>query len=80
MASQIRENSRRVVAVALAEDVVVVDEGLLSSPDSALNRGQTNFSQQDETRGQCYQPFYHGNLLPFRGHMIILCYKASLPW
>ncbi len=23
--------------------------------------------------------FYHANLLPFHGHTIILCYKATLP-
>jgi hypothetical protein len=28
---------------------------------------------------QCYKTFYSGNLLPFHGHTIILCYKATLP-
>jgi len=32
------------------------------------------------TSGQCYKTFYHGNLLPFHGNTIILCYKATLPW
>ncbi len=31
-------------------------------------------------RAQCYKTFYHGNLLPFHGNTIILCYKAILPW
>jgi hypothetical protein len=31
-------------------------------------------------RGQCYKTFYRGNLLPFHGNIIILCYKATLPW
>jgi hypothetical protein len=30
--------------------------------------------------GQCYKTFYHGNLLPFHGNTIILCYQAILPW
>jgi hypothetical protein len=78
MASQIRENSRRVVAVALAEDVVVVDEGLLSSPDSALNRGQTNFSQQDETGANVIKLFNVVIYPPFNGIAVILRYKTSL--
>ncbi len=32
------------------------------------------------TRGQCYKTFYRGNLLPFHGNTIILCYKAILFW
>jgi hypothetical protein len=32
------------------------------------------------TWGQCYKTFYSGNLLPFHGITIILCYKAILPW
>ncbi len=24
--------------------------------------------------------FYRSNLLPFHGHTVILCYKATLPW
>jgi hypothetical protein len=31
-------------------------------------------------RGQCYKTFYRGNLPPFHGHTVILCYKATLPW
>jgi hypothetical protein len=30
-----------------------------------------------KTRAQCYKTFYHGNLPPFHGHAIILCYKAT---
>ncbi len=30
------------------------------------------------TRAQCYETFYCGNLSPFHGHTIILCYKAKL--
>ncbi len=41
---------------------------------------QRNDSKQTDTRGQCYKTFYHGNLLPFHGNTIILCYKAILPW
>ncbi len=26
------------------------------------------------------QNFYNGNLLPFYGNTVILCYKAVLPW
>ncbi len=33
-----------------------------------------------DTWGQCYKTFYRGNLLPFHGNTIILCYKAILPW
>jgi hypothetical protein len=29
---------------------------------------------------QCYKTFYHGNLPPFPGHTIILCYKTLLLW
>jgi hypothetical protein len=29
--------------------------------------------------GQCYKNFYRGNLPPFHGNTIILCYKAILP-
>jgi hypothetical protein len=32
------------------------------------------------TRGQFYETFYHGNLPPFHGIAVILCYKAILPW
>ncbi len=32
------------------------------------------------TWAQCYKTFYRGNLLPFRGHTVILCYKATFPW
>jgi hypothetical protein len=32
-----------------------------------------------DTRGQCYKAFYRGNLLPFQGNTVILCYKAILP-
>ncbi len=32
------------------------------------------------TWGQSYKTFYHGNVLPFHGNAIILCYKAILPW
>ncbi len=28
---------------------------------------------------QCYKTFYHGNLPPFHGDTVILCYKAILP-
>ncbi len=34
----------------------------------------------NKTRGQCYKTFYCGNLLPFHGNIIILYYKAILPW
>jgi hypothetical protein len=39
-----------------------------------------NTCDANDTRGQCYKTFYHGNLLPFLGNTIILCYKALLPW
>jgi hypothetical protein len=29
--------------------------------------------------GQCYKTFHHGNLPPFHGNSIILCYKDMLP-
>jgi hypothetical protein len=29
---------------------------------------------------QCYKTFYCSNLLPFHGHIIILCNKATLSW
>ncbi len=29
-------------------------------------------------QGQCYKTFYHGNLLPFHGKTIILCYKSYI--
>ncbi len=32
------------------------------------------------TWAQCYKTFYRGNLLPFHGHTITLCYKVTLPW
>jgi hypothetical protein len=31
-------------------------------------------------RCQCYKTFYRGNLPPFHGNSIILCYKHILPW
>ncbi len=31
-----------------------------------------------DTKGQCYETFYHGNLPPFDGIAVILCYKTSL--
>ncbi len=30
--------------------------------------------------GHRNKTFYRGNLLPFHGNTIILCYKAILPW
>jgi hypothetical protein len=30
--------------------------------------------------GQSYTAFYHGNLLPFHGIVVILCYKPILLW
>jgi hypothetical protein len=33
-----------------------------------------------DSRGQCYKTFYCGNLPPFHGNTIILCYKARLAW
>ncbi len=32
------------------------------------------------TWAQCYKTFYPGNLPPFHGGTVILCYKATLPW
>jgi hypothetical protein len=29
---------------------------------------------------QFYKTFCFGNLPPFHGHTVILCYKAALPW
>ncbi len=37
-------------------------------------------SKENEIRGQCYKTFYRGNLPPFHGHNIILCYKTLLLW
>ncbi len=31
------------------------------------------------TWAQYYKTFYHGNLPPFHGHAVFLCYKATLP-
>ncbi len=31
------------------------------------------------TRCQCHKTFYRGNLPPFHGNTVILCYKAILP-
>jgi hypothetical protein len=31
-------------------------------------------------QAQCHKTFYRGNLPPFHGNTIILCYKAALPW
>jgi hypothetical protein len=36
--------------------------------------------KQNNTWDKSYKTFYHGNLLPFHGHTVILCYKATLPW
>ncbi len=33
----------------------------------------------NEIRDQCYKTFYHGNLLPFQGNTVILCYKTTIP-
>jgi hypothetical protein len=38
------------------------------------------FEVKSDTRGQCYKTFYRGNLPPFHGNTIILCYKAILLW
>jgi hypothetical protein len=32
----------------------------------------------EPTRGQCCKTFYRGNLPPFHGHTVILCYKTLL--
>ncbi len=31
-----------------------------------------------DSMGQCYKTFYWGNLPPFHGNTVILCYKAIL--
>ncbi len=31
------------------------------------------------TWAQCYKTFYQGNLPPFHGHTVILCFEATLP-
>jgi hypothetical protein len=36
--------------------------------------------EKKHSRGQCYKTFYRGNLPPFHGNTVILCYKAILPW
>jgi hypothetical protein len=38
------------------------------------------FIPRTNTWGQCYKTFYRGNLPPFHGNTVILCYKAILPW
>jgi hypothetical protein len=37
-------------------------------------------SRSTKARCQCYKTFYRSNLLLFHGHIIILYYKATLPW
>ncbi len=37
-------------------------------------------SYRGQLWAQCYKTFYCSNLLPFHGHNVILCYKATLPW
>ncbi len=32
------------------------------------------------TWDQCYKTFYCGNLPPFHGNTVILCFKARVPW
>ncbi len=44
------------------------------------NSFKTYAGPHADTWAQCYKTFYHGNLLPFHGHTVILCYKAKLPW
>jgi len=37
-------------------------------------------ADQNKIWAQCYKTLYRGNLLPFHGPTLILCYKATLPW
>jgi hypothetical protein len=52
-----------------------------SSITSDLGTGNGIFPwNSKETWGQGYKTFYRGNLPPFHGNTVILCYKAILPW
>jgi hypothetical protein len=52
----------------------------MQSVQILIKKFQTFFSNFDfDILAQCYKTFYRSNLPPFHGHIIILCYKATLP-
>ena len=70
------------VSIIGSEKIVPVETFLehIEQSGNFNEEKMTNTFDEVTARAQCYKTFYHGNLLPFHGHTVILCYKAILPW